>query len=168
MSMSNVRSIITSHNTRIIRKSQPGNNSCNCRNKHTCSWQNKCISKDIVYKATINTDNTWDTKHYIGMTSSTFKERYRNTLNLSHTQKYSNETELSRHVCHLQKKTDFTIKCSITKKSISNTGGSKRCKGEPKLCLEERKNNNCLLNKRSEIVSACQHKSRFQINNINK
>ena len=78
MCMSNVRSIITSHNTRIIRKSQPGNNNCNCRNKHTCSWQNKCISKDIVYKATINTDNTWDTKYYIGMTSSTFKERYRN------------------------------------------------------------------------------------------
>ena len=33
----------------------------------------------IVYKATISTSNTNNTKHYIGMTSNTFKERYRNT-----------------------------------------------------------------------------------------
>ena len=32
--------------------------------------------------------------------------------------------------------------------------------------LEEK--NNCLLNKTSEIVSACQHKSRFQVNNLKK
>ena len=70
--MNNVKSIITSHNTRIIRKSQPQDISaenCNCRNKHTCPLQNKCMSKDIVYKATILTGNTQDTKHYIGMTS---------------------------------------------------------------------------------------------------
>ena len=51
--MNNVKSIITSHNTRIIRKSQPQDISaenCNCRNKHTCPLQNKCMSKDIVYK----------------------------------------------------------------------------------------------------------------------
>ena len=80
--MSNVKSIITSHNTRIIRKSQPQDISAengNCRNKHACPLQNKCMSKDIVYKATINTtSNTQDTKHYIGMTSNTSKERYRN------------------------------------------------------------------------------------------
>ena len=28
--------------------------------------------------------------------------------------------------------------------------------------------NNCLLNRRSEIVSACQHKNRFQVNNLKK
>ena len=41
---------------------------------------------------------------------------------------------------------------------------SKRCN----LCLEEKLNilkekDNCLLNKRSEIISACQHKNRFQV-----
>ena len=136
--MNNVKSIITSHNTRIIRKSQPQDISaenCNCRNKHTCPLQNKCMSKDIVYKATILTGNTQDTKHYIGMTSNTFKERYRNHIKSFTHKKYSNETELSKHVWHLkQKKTDFTIKWSIIKKSISYTGGSKRCN----LCLEEK------------------------------
>ena len=27
---------------------------------------------------------------------------------------------------------------------------------------------NCLLNKRSEIISACQHKNRFQVKSLNK
>ena len=48
-------------------------------------------------------------------------------------------------------------------------GGSKRCN----LCLEEKLNilkekDNCLLNKRSEIISACQHINRFQAKNLNK
>ena len=136
--MSNVKSIITSHNTRIIRKSQPQEISaenCNCRNKHACPLQNKCMSKDIVYKATINTGNTQDTKHHTGITSNTFKEQYSNHIKSFTHKKYSNKRELSKYVWHLkQNKTDFTIKWSITKKSISHTGGSKRCN----LCLDEK------------------------------
>ena len=172
--MNNVRSIITSHNTPIIRKSQTqvtSADNCNCnRNKEACPLQNKCMNKDIVYKATISTSNANDTKHYIGMTSSTFKERYRNHIKPFTHKKYSNEKELSKHIWHLkQNKTDFTIKWSIIKKSISYTGGSKRCN----LCLEEKLNilkekDNCLLNKRSEIISACQHKNRFQVKSLNK
>ena len=164
---------ITSHNTRIIRRSQSQNintDNCNCRNKHVCPLQNKCMSKDIVYKATVITNNTQDTKHYIGMTSNTFKEWYRNHIKSFRHKKYSNETELSKHVGHLkQNKADFTIKWSIIKKSIFYTGGSKRCN----LCLEEKlsilkEKDNCLLNKRSEIVSACQHKNKFQVKSLNK
>ena len=98
------------------------------------------------------------------------KENFENNPeNITH-KKYSNETELSKHIWHLkQNKTDFTIKWSIIKKSISYTGGSKRCN----LCLEEKLNtlkekDNCLLNKRSEIISACQHKNRFQVKSLNK
>ena len=116
------------------------------------------------------TGNTQDTKHYIGMTSNTFKERYRNHIKSFTHKKYSNETELSKHVWHLkQKKTDFTIKWSIIKKSISYTGRIQKMKfmfGGKNQYFEGK--NNCLLNKRSEIVSACQHKSRFQVNNLNK
>ena len=88
------------------------------------------MNKDIVYKATISTSNTNDTKHCIGMTSNTFKERYRNHIKSFTHKKYSNETEFSKHIWHLkQSKTDFTI----IEKSISYTGRSKRCN----LCLEE-------------------------------
>ena len=61
------------------------------------------MNKDIVYKATISTSNTNDTKHYIGMPSSTFKERHRNHIKSFTHKKYSNETELSKHV-HLAPK----------------------------------------------------------------
>ena len=74
------------------------------------------MSKDIIYKATINTGNTQDTKNYIGMTSNTFKERYRNHSKSFTRKKYSNETELGKPVWHLKNKTDFTIKWSIIKK----------------------------------------------------
>ena len=40
--MNNVKNIISKHNTRIIRKSQPkvtNTTSCNCRNKETCPLQ---------------------------------------------------------------------------------------------------------------------------------
>ena len=162
--MNNVRSIITNHNTRIIRKTQTqvtSADNCDCRNKEACPLQKfKFMRKDIVYKATISTSNANDTKRYIGMTPSTFKERYRNQIKSFRHKKYSNETELSKHIWYLkQNKTDFTIKWSIIKKSISYTGGSKRCN----LCLEEKLNilkekDNCLLNKRS----ACQHKNRLR------
>ena len=91
------------------------------------------MNKDIVHKATNSTSNANDTKHYIDMTSNTFKEQYRNHIkSLTHT-KYSNKTELSKHIWHLkQNKTEFTIKWSIIKKSISYMGGSKRCN----LCTE--------------------------------
>ena len=110
--MSNVRSIITSHNTRIIRKSQSQTDKCKCTNTRACPLQNKYMSNDIVDKATVITNNTQDAKHYIGMTSNTFKERYRNYITcIFHIKKYSNETELSKQVWHLkQNKTDFSMK----------------------------------------------------------
>ena len=141
--MSNVKSIITlitSHNTRIIRKSQPHEISaekCNCRNKHACPLQNKCMSKDIVYKATINTGNTQDTKHYIGMTSSTFKERCRNRIKSFIHKKYSNVrngTFETRLALKAKQNRFHHIIWSIVKKSISYTGGSKRFN----LCLDEK------------------------------
>ena len=80
--------------TIIIRKSQSQNintDNCNCRNKHACPLQNKCMSKDIVYKATVNRNSTQDTKHYIDMTSNAFKERYRNHIKSFAHKKYLNE-----------------------------------------------------------------------------
>ena len=66
--MNNVKSIITNHNTRIIRKNQTqviSADNCNRKNKEACPLQNKRMNKDIVYKATVSTSNTNDTKHYV-------------------------------------------------------------------------------------------------------
>ncbi len=114
--MNNVKSIISTHNIRRIRKSKPQCeviDPCTCRDKKTCPLQGKCMTNDIVYKATVTTSNANSIKHYIGMTGSTLKEQYRNHINhiisFNH-KRYSNDTELSKYIWKLKdNKQDFDI-----------------------------------------------------------
>ncbi len=57
--MNNVKSIISGKS-----KSQCDEviDPCTCREKKTCPLQEKCMTKDIVYKATVTTSNTNSTK----------------------------------------------------------------------------------------------------------
>ena len=172
--MNNVKSIISKHNTRITGKSKPQCeviDPCTCRDKKTCPLQEKCMTKDIVYKATITTSNTYSTKHYIGMTASTFKERYRNHIKSFIHKSYSNDTELSKYIWKLKdNKQDFDITWSVLKQSISYTGGSKRCNLclEENLCILKDKNIQNLLNKKSEIFSTCNHRKKHALNKQSK
>ena len=172
--MNNVKSVITKHNARIIRNNQPqqtDTDSCNCRSKNACPLGNQCLSKNIIYKATVTCSNTNSTKHYIGMTASTFKERYRNHIKSFNHKRYSNDTELSKYVWTLKNnKQDFDLKWSIVKCAISYTGGSKRCNLclEEKLCILKENDKQNLLNKKSELVSACNHKRNFYAKSIKK
>ena len=149
--MNNVKSIITKHNAHIIRNSQSQNtetDNCNCDNKNTYPL------------------------HYIGMTATTFKERYANHTSSFRQKKDSNKTELSKHIWKLKENNqDYTIKRSILKHAISYTGGSKRCNLylEEKFCILKGTNKDNLLNKRSEIFGKCRHKNRFRVNKtVNK
>jgi hypothetical protein len=127
------------------------------------------MTKDIVYKATVTTSNPNTIMNYIGMTSTTFKERLANHNYTFEHKEHSNKTELSKYIWTLKdNKKDFNINWQILKRAISYTGGSKRCN----LCLEEKfcilkENQNCLLNKRMEIISTCRHRKKFRVNNAN-
>jgi aromatic ring-opening dioxygenase LigB subunit len=106
--MNNVKSIITRHNARIIRKNLPQSedtDGCNCRK--ACPLQDKYKTKGITYKATVITSNRNNIKHYIGMTSTTLKERYRNHNRSFNHKKYSNDAELSKYIWKLKKQTRF-------------------------------------------------------------
>jgi hypothetical protein len=122
-----------------------------------------------VYKATVTTSNPNTIMNYIGMTSTTFKERLANHNYTFEHKEHSNKTELSKYIWTLKdNKKDFNINWQILKRAISYTGGSKRCN----LCLEEKfcilkENQNCLLNKRMEIISTCRHRKKFRVNNAN-
>ena len=77
----NIKRIIQSHNTNIINKPiNPDTNSkCNCRQKNSCPLDGNCLAENIVYKATITTDNqNYKLKEYIGSTCNKFKTRYGN------------------------------------------------------------------------------------------
>jgi hypothetical protein len=105
--MNNVKSIVTKHNAHIIRNSQSqnkGTDNCNCDNKNTYPLPKQCMTNNIIYKATVATNNTNDTKHYIGMTATTFKERYANHTSSFRHKKDSNKTELSKNIWKIKRK----------------------------------------------------------------
>ena len=59
--MPNVKSTIDAHNKRLLK--QPNSreaisdaNLCNCRKKEDCPLENQCLTKGIVYQATVTTE----------------------------------------------------------------------------------------------------------------
>ena len=72
---------------------------------------------------------------YIGLTSTTFKERYNNHNKSFNHKKYQNETELSKYVWKLKKKNS---KFSITLKIISHATTKRRPSNQCNSCLEEK------------------------------
>ena len=105
-----------------------------------------------------------EVKQYIGMTASTFKERYNNHKKSFKNPLYQNETELSKYLWKLKEtKKEFSVKWSVMKRTPSYSVGGKSCI----LCLEEKlcllkADKNKTLNKRSEIFAKCRHMDKFQ------
>jgi hypothetical protein len=123
------------------------------------------MTSNIIYKATVTTNSTNDTKHYIGVTGTTFKERYANHTSSFRHKKDSNKTELSKHIWKLKENNpDYTIKWSILKHAISYTGGSKRCNLclEEKFCILKDINKDNLLNKKAKFSASVVTKTGFE------
>ena len=51
---------------------------CNCRAPTNCPLDGKCLTKSIVYQATINNKTSSTTNYYVGLTENCFKTRYTN------------------------------------------------------------------------------------------
>ena len=98
--MPNVKSIINKHNKTVLDPAT--NNSertCNCINKEKCPLQEKCLSNNIMYKATLtsNQDN-YQHKIYYGITETKFKQRYPNHIKSFRHEKHQSDTELSNEL----------------------------------------------------------------------
>ena len=163
--MSNVKSIISSHNKAQIneppKQSEETNNSCNCRNKNTCPLEGNCNIRNIVYQAEVTTPQTKET--YIGLCDTTFKERYRNHVCSFRNERYKNVTELSKHIWSLkERKINYQIKWRKVKQAKSYSNVNKKCN----LCLWEKYFIICqpemsTLNRRNEMTSTCRHSKKF-------
>ena len=65
--MSNVRSVISSHNKRILKETKSAQKSvkdknqklCNCKNANECPLNNVCLTKDLVYQAAVRTKDLY-------------------------------------------------------------------------------------------------------------
>lgn len=158
--MKNINSIIKSHNTKIMKKSekQAPAKSCNCRDKTSCPLRGECLSNAVVYKATVLSDNT--SVSYIGLSGGSFKTRYGNHTKSFKHERYEKETELSKYVWGLKRRgAKYYIHWEIVKKSDTNRRGSGTCN----LCLEEKLaiiSKDDKINKRAELISTCRHNKR--------
>jgi len=101
--MNNIKVIIQKHNKKtlnnILKKDEKNKTNdtptCNCRSKRSCPLNNKCLIKNVIYKATVTSNK--EIKEYIGSTGNTFKSRWYNH-NYSFNTYKENSTELARYI----------------------------------------------------------------------
>ena len=106
----NMDNIVKAHNAKTLSKDEnPGDaKDCNCRDRTACPVANKCLTTNVVYKATVKYEDK--TQYYVGMTENSFKTRYtQHKSSIKHT-KNRNQTELSSLLWSLADKgTDYKL-----------------------------------------------------------
>ena len=166
--MPNIKSKINQHNHQIIKPNIPENNkTCNCITKINCPLENKCLTENIIYEATITTpSNQQYTKHYIGLCETTFKKRYANHKKTFNHLKYEHDTTLSTEYWKLKKRNlNPQVSWKIIRRTHSFKPESKKCS----LCLAEKFEivyhpyPHKLLNRRSEVIAKCRHQRKFDL-----
>ena len=107
--MGNMTSIISSHNRTILNPHVSVEYWCNCKSRNECPLQNKCLTPKVVYHANIENDINDENKFCVGISETSFKERFRNHKKELNYVKCRNSTELSKYIWQLK---DFTPKVS--------------------------------------------------------
>ena len=165
--MNNINTIINANNQKIKNKQPAILQECNCIKRNECPLQNKCLTSNIVYKATISSNYpNYKNKTYIGISETKFKLRYANHKKSFNHTKYKNDSELSVEYWKLKEmNANPNITFSILKRCPPTKPSSKcyLCLNEKLFILESK--NEHLLNKRGELVTKCRHKNKFKLCN---
>ena len=154
--MANMEKIISSRNSKLLSKPNSEDKTCRCPKNATCPLDNKCLSENIVYQATVKTNTQTDT--YIGLCSTDFKKRL--GVHKHSFISEDNQTSLSKHVKKLKdKNTDYELSWKLVAKAKPFSPVSGTCN----LCIKEKfyiffKPEMATLNDRNEIYSNCRHK----------
>ena len=171
----NMKRVIQNHNSKILRKNVTCDKekTCSCprSRKDSCPLENKCLTKSLVYKATVQESK----KFYIGIAETNFKDRYTRHKHSFKNANNKNATTLSQHLWDIGQNITPTnpgpqIKWEILKKAEPRKPGSSVCQ----LCLEEKfqilkanKEPTCF-NKRSELSMRCFvfHRAKHKLANV--
>ena len=153
---------ISGHNKKVTGSNKPlSENGCNCRIPQDCALDNKCLTENLVYKSSVTANNK--TKEYIGLTSTSFKQRYTaHKASFTHPGKAHNTT-LSTPIWELKdKNVPFATNWSILGLAPSYSKNVRKCQ----LCLTEKTyislaDPSSTLNKRNEIISKCRHRDKL-------
>ena len=155
----NMKTIIQNHNRKVLKTPENGTEKpCNCRVKEECPTENKCCTENVVYQATV-TNNNGQKAEYVGMTTTTFKNRFANHKKSFRHEEYQHETTLSSYVWDNQLNPSPDVKWKLLKKCQKYAPGNKSCQ----ICTEEKffilkgisKVNN--INKKTDIGNKCIH-----------
>ena len=167
--MPNIKQTIDGHNKSILMKfDKPKTDECNCRKRKECPLLGQCLTKSIIYQATVTTNDNKPDQTYVGLTSNAFKTRFNNHKNSFKYRRKKHSTELSNYVWDLKdNNVEFNIIWKILKQAKPYNNTSNRCN----LCLWEKyfiicKPSLASLNRRNELVSSCRHADKFLIKNL--
>ena len=104
--------IINAHNKLILKTDEKQKEDlCNCIQPANCPLTGKCLTNNVVYKATVTSNTERPTsKSYIGICETSFKTRYNNHKSSFAIEEKKNTTELSKYIWELKnKKIEFHI-----------------------------------------------------------
>ena len=168
--MDNMTNIINAHNKLILKTDEKQKEGlCNCIQPANCPLTGKCLTNNVVYKATVTSNTERPTsKSYIGICETSFKTRYNNHKSSFAIEEKKNTTELSKYIWELKnKKSEFHITWSILTRANAYCNRTKRCQ----LCLWEKyfiitSDKSSTLNKRNELLNKCRHANKFLLKNI--
>ena len=156
--------ILSAHNKKIScptpSTTTPG--SCNCRGGPVkCMLGGQCQTTSLVYKCTVAAPGL-ESKHYVGLTANTFKERYGSHKSSFTHQKNAHKTTLSTYVWKLRTEgATPSLSWSIVRRAPSYSKETGICQ----LCLHEKTitllaDPQQSLNKRNEIIAKCCHRDK--------
>ena len=127
----------------------------------------KCLNKNIIFQATIQENISKKEETYIGLASTTFKERL-GVHRQSFRNRNLNQTTLSRYLWALKDQNiHYSLKFSILARAKPYSSKFKQCG----LCNKERffiitQPLKSSLNRRNELTSKCMHRDKFLLSNF--
>ena len=114
----NIGKIISGHNKKNLTKEPQVENLCNCRVQNSCPVANKCLLKNVIYQAIVKRQDNQKVESYIGLTSTSFKERWSTHKSSFKLQSHANDTKLSAYIWKLKREgVNFDLSWKIVSKS---------------------------------------------------
>ena len=166
----NFKKIISAHNAKILHKNdKESQKSCNC-GKEVCPLGGQCLAKNIIYQAKVTVNSPEPEDHYyVGLCSTTFKERLANHNQSFKKEKLRTKTALSEFIWDLkEQKPNSTYK--ISWRLLDRARTFSPITGVCNLCTREKyylmfKPEMCTININDERNKPCRHKSKLLLEN---
>ena len=172
--------MLAKHNKKVLAASMPEEEkerTCDCpkatREAGTCPLQGHCLDRNIVYQATVTETKSNEEKvveTYVGLCSTTWKERKRNHDKSFKHLRHKGETILSTHIWAIKDRgSTYTISWRILDRGTPYTPVTKVCM----LCTKEkfyiiRRPEFASLNSRQEVGNHCLHKAMSLLSKVEK